>query len=211
MNKTHKYFEITAVLLTAIGKFVFMDWLNWRFQFVVIAILFWSTYVIYRYRKQPSILRYWGFRWYNFWSTLKMMMPFAVLSILLFFCVGYFQGTINMTWHLIPILILYPIWGSVQQFLCIALMTGNLNEIKVFKAKRRLVILLTAVLFALVHYPITWLMIGTFFLALFYGYIYLKSKNIFTLGAYHGWLGGLYYYTVVGTDPFADVFLVLLK
>ena len=50
-------------------------------------------------------------------------------------------------------------------------------------------------------------MAGTFILALFYGYVYLKIKNIYALGIVHGWLGALFYYTVVNQDPFADVFL----
>ena len=43
--------EICAVALTGIGKFVFMDYLSWRLPFVVVAILAWFAYVIYRYKK----------------------------------------------------------------------------------------------------------------------------------------------------------------
>jgi hypothetical protein len=48
-------------------------------------------------------------------------------------------------------------------------------------------------------------MIGTFFLAMFYGFIYSREKNIYALGLFHGWLGGLFYYTVVGRDPFLEM------
>ncbi|MEO1033149.1 MAG: CPBP family intramembrane glutamic endopeptidase, partial [Bacteroidota bacterium] len=108
---------------------------------------------------------------------------------------------------IIPLLITYPIWGSIQQFLTIGLLAGNLKDLKRVKLKKSLIILLTAIVFSLVHYPSLWLMIGTFILALFYGYIYLRAKNIFVLGTLHGWLGALFYYTVVGQDPFAEVFL----
>lgn len=49
-------------------------------------------------------------------------------------------------------------------------------------------------------------MLGTFLLALFYGYVYLRVRNVFMLGLFHGWLGGLFFYTVVGRDPFLEVF-----
>jgi membrane protease YdiL (CAAX protease family) len=203
--------EICAVVLTGIGKFVFMDYLNWRLPFVVVSILAWSAYVIYRYKKDKYVLKDWGFRWDNFKSVLKLMLPFAIISIVLFFIVGYMQSTINMTWHIIPLLITYPIWGSIQQFLTIGLLAGNLNEFKSVKLNKALIIFMTSVFFSIVHYPSVWLMIGTFILALFYGYVYLKAKNIYVLGLFHGWLGALFYYTVVNQDPFADVFLKVLN
>ena len=79
--------EICAVVLTGIGKFVFMDYLNWRLPFVVISILAWSAYVIYRYKKDKYVLKDWGFLWDNFKSAIKQMLPFAIISIVLFFIV----------------------------------------------------------------------------------------------------------------------------
>ena len=199
--------EIIAVILTGIGKFIFMDYLNWRLPFVVFAILAWSLYVFYRYKKDNNILKDWGFRWDNFNYVLRIMLPFAMVSILSFVIIGYVQGTINMTWHIVPLLITYPIWGSIQQFLTIGLLAGNLKDFKKVKFSNSFIILVTAVFFSIVHYPSIWLMVGTFILALFYGYIYLRAKNIYVLGLLHGWLGALFYYTVVNQDPFADVFL----
>lgn len=202
--------EIIAVVITAIGKFIFVDYLNWRLPYVVITILAWLFYVIWRYKRDSLILKDWGFRTDNFKQVIKLILPFALFSILSFIIIGYYQETINITWHILPLLITYPIWGSVQQFLTIALVAGNLNEIKRIKLSKSAIILLTAILFSIVHYPSIWLMLGTFILALFYGYIYLKQKNIYVLGLLHGWLGALFYYTVVNQDPFADVFMKYL-
>jgi membrane protease YdiL (CAAX protease family) len=199
--------EIIGVLLTGIGKFVFIDYLNWRLPFVIVAIICWSFYVFYRYKKDSNVLKDLGFLRDNSKIVFRLILPFSVLSIVSFFVIGYIQGTINMTWHIIPLLITYPIWGSLQQFLTIGLLAGNLKDLKRIKLKNSIIILLTAVFFSLVHYPSLWLMGGTFILALFYGYVYLKAKNIYVLGLLHGWLGALFYYTVVNQDPFADVFL----
>ncbi|TXE15572.1 CAAX protease family protein [Psychroserpens burtonensis] len=203
--------EILAVVLTGVGKFVFMDYLNWRLAFVIFAILFWSLYARYRYKKGNQVLKDWGFRRDNFKSVLKLVMPFAAVSIVVFIGIGYIQGTLNLTWHIIPLLITYPIWGTVQQFITIGLVAGNLGTLKSIQLKKVSVILITSTLFSLVHYPTVWLLIVTFILAVFYGCIYLKAKNLYVLGVFHGWLGALFYYTVVNQDPFADVFLKYLN
>lgn len=206
ISNKRRALEIGAVLLTALGKFLFMDYLNWRFPFVVSAILVWAVYIMYRSRTKERVLSYWGFRKDNFHKVTRKVLPFGIFAVIVFLIIGFFQGTINVTWHIVPILILYPIWGIIQQFLLIALVAGNLQDMKGRKLNNTLVILFSALLFASVHYPFVWLIIGTFFLAIFYGFIYLKERNIYVLGLFHGWLGGLFYYTVLNRDPFLETF-----
>lgn len=199
--------EIGAVVLTALGKFIFMDFLNWRFPFVAAAVMGWTLYCISRIRTRKEIATYWGFRRDTFKNTLLWVLPFGIVAILLFLVIGYYRDTLNLTWHIFPILVSYPIWGIVQQFLIIALVAGNLKDMKRGTFKPFFIILLTAALFSIVHFPSIWLMLGTFVLALFYGFVYFRYKNLYVLGLFHGWLGALFYYTVVGSDPFADIFL----
>ncbi len=203
--------EIALVLLTAIGKFIFMDYLNWRFIFVITASLFWICYIVYTYKTKKELFNHWGFRTDNFKSVLLRVLPFGVVSIATFIIIGTIQKTINFTWHIIPILIFYPVWGTVQQFLLIALTAGNLQDYRKLRINRVIIILISALLFALVHYPVVWLIIGTFILAIFYGWTYLKERNLYVLGLFHGWLGGLFYYTVLNTDPFLNTFEKILR
>lgn len=211
VSNKRRLVEIFAVVVTGLGKFIFMDWLDWRLPYISIAILGWITYILYRQKTVKGVLRYWGFRTDNFKEVLLLLLPFGLLSVIAFFIVGYIQGTINITWHILPILIIYPIWGTIQQFLMIGLVAGNLNDLDYSPLNKVQIILINAILFAIVHYPNNWLVIGTFILALLYGWIYLKSRNVFVLGIFHGWLGGLFYYTVVGRDPFMEVFGKYLK
>ncbi|MGZ8536887.1 MAG: CPBP family glutamic-type intramembrane protease [Flavisolibacter sp.] len=183
-----------------------MDYLNWRFPFIVAAIVFWVAYIIYRSRKNPGVIKYWGFRTDNFKTVVKKVLPFGIAAIISFIGIGLYQGTINITWHIIPILILYPIWGIIQQFLLIALTAGNMQDYKGTRLHEGFIIFITALLFATIHYPFIWLIIGTFILAVLYGWIYLKERNIYVLGLFHGWLGGLFYYTVLDKDPFLETF-----
>lgn len=200
-----------AVALTAVGKFIFMDYLNYRLPYVAIAVVCWTLYIIFRSRQQKGILSYWGFRQDNFRKTVSILLPFGLAALLIFVIVGSLQGTINLTWHILPILITYPLWGIIQQFLIIGLVSGNMHDLERPKFNTYFVVIFSAVIFSAVHYPSFWLMTGTFVLALFYGFIYLRIRNIYALGIFHGWLGALFYYTVVGTDPFQDAFLVWLQ
>ena len=198
--------ELIAVLLTAFGKFLFMDYLEWRFFFVSTATLGWLGYIIYQKRSNPGVLKEWGFRTDNFQAAVRLVLPFGLVALLAMITIGYLRSTLNPSWHLFPVLITYPLWGMIQQFLLIALLAGNLRRLDRPVLSKAAVILLTALLFAAIHYPI-WPLIGaTFILALFYGYVYLKEPNIYVLGLFHGWLGGVFYYTVMNVDPFLNTF-----
>jgi len=202
-----RFLEMLAVSLTALSKFLFMDYLDWRFPFVAVATVGWLVYVLYRGKKDRSLFKYWGFRTDNFKKALYYLFPFAILTVIACFLIGYFQNSLNLTWHLLPILISYPIWGAIQQFLIMALVAGNLQDGWGNQVPKFWIVGLTALLFSLVHSPNFWLMLGTFLIALFYGTIYLRIRNLYALGLFHGWLGALFYYTVVGSDPFQEIFL----
>jgi membrane protease YdiL (CAAX protease family) len=206
ISDRRRIIEIGAVFLTGAGKFIFMDWLQWKLPFIVFAILVWSAYVFIRQRQVPYILKYWGFRTDNFKQVIRLVLPFGITSVIVFLMIGFYLGTINITWHIFPILLFYPIWGTIQQFLVIGIVAGNLKDLKQRKFPNHLIIFITALLFGILHYPFYWLILGTFLLALFYGYIYLKTRNVFVMGIFHGWLGALFFYTVVGRDPFTEVF-----
>lgn len=204
-----RYFEIAAVIITAVGKVIFMDILEWRFLFITLVMVSWIVYIFLRSR-QPGSLRSWGLRSDNFNNVIRLLLPFAVVAVTASFLIGYFRGTINLTWHIFPILILYPLWGTIQQFLVVSLVAGNLCDMQKRRLPIALVMLSTAALFGLAHYPYYWLMAGTFVLALFYVWVFLRVRNVFALGLFHGWLGGLFFYTVVDRDPFLEVFGALL-
>jgi uncharacterized protein len=202
--------EIGAVIFTAIGKFVFMDGLNWKLPFIICAIIGWTCYVIVRRRRVPGILEYWGFTTNNFSKAFMTVIPFALVSIIACIVIGVWLETIKITWHIFPILLLYPLWGIVQQFLCVALVAGNMNDLRSNHFGKLTIVLVTALLFGGLHYPYYWLIAGTFVLALFYALVYLKVRNLFVLGIFHGWLGAIFFYTVVGRDPFEEVFSKLM-
>lgn len=204
-NKT-RFGEIIAVVLTGLGKFLLMDLLNLRFLYISIACIGWGLYVWIKSRKNPELLSYWGFRKDNFSTCLKILLPWFLISCLVCIGIGFWKGSLIISWHIIPILLLYPLWGVIQHLLMIALIAGNLKDQTRFSLPDSFIILFTAILFAIVHFPHYLLVGGTFLLALVYGFVYLKEKNLWVLGIIHGWLGAIFFYTILNRDPWVEVF-----
>lgn len=208
-SSNSKWFEIVAAVLTGLGKFVFMDWLNWKLAYILVACLFWIGYVVYRKRHHTGILDYWGLSGLNFRKTFLELLPIALLFIGSFILVGNYLGTNILSWHIIPILLLYPIWGVIQQFLVVGLIAKNLDTLPATHVPRLAIIFFTALLFGLIHYPWQLLMLATFLLAVVYTILYLRHRNLIVLGIFHGWLGAFFFYTLMEKDPWLDVFGVL--
>ena len=198
--------EISAVFLTGIGKFMFMDMLNLRLLFISVACSFWIAYMIYRARKNKEIFIYWGMSKKNFKKTFLEFLPVFIGSVILFVWIGNRMNTNIINWSILPILLLYPIWGIIQQFVIIALLARNFKDMNRFKMSNPVIILITAVIFAGGHYPHYLLIVGTFVLALVYTGLYLKGRNLIVMGIYHGWIGAVFFYTLLERDPWKEVF-----
>lgn len=125
-----RFFEISAVIMTGVCKFVFVDMLPFKSWYIVTTCLFWIIYVFLRYQKHKDILKYWGFSKSGFRDTFRTLLPLAVLSIVGFVIYGMRQDVLVFNWHIIPTLLLYPLWGIVQQFLIVSLIAGNLKDLQ---------------------------------------------------------------------------------
>ena len=200
MHDGKKKFEILAVLATGIGKLIFFNGLHLQFWFIMLAGIFWIIYIIYRLRSNSSIILWWGFRKEGFRESLKMIGPLAIIALTLFILYGIQSGKMILSWHILPSLVLYPIWGTIQQFLIMALVAGNLDTYKGIRIPRYMTVFITAFFFAIVHFPYYLLIAGTFCLAIVYALIYLRYRNLWILGLFHGWLGSFFYFFVLGKD-----------
>jgi len=152
---------------------------------------------------------YWGIGKTNFRKTFLELLPVGLVCIIVFVLIGNYRGTNILNWHIIPILLLYPLWGVVQQFIVVGLITKNLRDMKRTQLSAWSIVLITALIFGAVHYPHNMLIAGTFVLALVYAALSLKNRNLIVLGTFHGWLGAFFYYTVLGRDAWGEVFGVL--
>ena len=203
---TRSLVETGSVIVTGILHLIFVGVLNAKAVFIAVALIGWSGYIAVRVRNDRRLLEVWGFRCANIRSTFIISSFATAIGILAMAVIALTQKSLSFHWHILPLLLLYPIWGVIQQFLVQALVAGNLSRSSGMIGSASFVTIVSAALFALVHMPDLKLAIGTFCLGLAFTPIYLRWRNLWPLGIYHGWLGVLAYFWVLHRDPWLEVF-----
>lgn len=193
-------FEIFAVITTGLLKFVFMDWLNMKVFFIVFICLFWSVYIYLKFKSNPSVLIDWGLQKQNFRQSFLFILPFAITSMVCIVIYGFIVRSNFLNWHILPIFLLYPLWGLIQQFIILGLITNNLKMLNNPALSNFQVILITSLIFGLAHYPRPFLMVFTFIMQWMFTTAFLRWKNIWSLGLFHGWIATLLLFYVFGRD-----------
>ena len=192
--------EVLFVLLT-VAAFQVGEYLGLKVVFIAVAAAGWVTYVLVRWRRDPAVLREWGFRKEN-------LLPATAASLAVLFVVGggmfYLRTLRNPLWlprNFWVTLALYPLWGTVQQFLMNGIVARNLAR----RVPPAATVLLTAVLFAVAHAPDGALMGLTFAAACIWVPVYLRWRNLWPLGVCHGLLGAIAYYVLMGRDVWLEL------
>jgi membrane protease YdiL (CAAX protease family) len=201
-----KWIEILAVAFTGLLKFIIMDWLQMRAFFICGACLFWLSYVFVAYKSDNKILKYWGFKKENFRKSLLILLPFTLLSIAAILFYAVYSEIFMLNWHIIPVFLLYPLWGLAQQFMTAGLIAGNLASIKSYQPGPFQVIFITSLIFSLVHYPHISLMAFTFVMQLIFTMVYLKWRNLWALGLAHGWIATFLLFYALERDLWIELF-----
>ncbi|HLO60347.1 MAG TPA: CPBP family glutamic-type intramembrane protease [Bacteroidales bacterium] len=197
------------VILTGLGKLIFVDFLNLKFVYIITTIAFWSTYFVYRVSKNKKLINYWGLSFSTISGTMKILAIPGLIILIGLIIYGIF--TIHFSWNILFVLITYPIWGLVQQFLMMSLFAGNLKDYEGKNINTAFIVIITSFLFSIVHYPSFALIAVTFAMAIIYSLIFLSKRNILPLGIFHGVLGALFYYVVLQRDAWLEFFSILNK
>lgn len=190
-------------MLTGLGNFVLAEWLDLQLVFIVGACLFWLGFVVRRAHADPEILARWGFTARDFGRSLALLAPAAMLAMAGFIAYGIWIGGPTLHWHIVLIMLLYPVWGLVQQFLVVALFAGNLQRRA--RISERRIVLLTALLFAAAHAPSLPLAAAAFCLAAVTTTVYFRTRNLWALGLFHGWFATGLYFFALGRNPWREV------
>lgn len=199
-------FEIAIIITLSLLKFMVMDWLNMRAFFIVGVCFFWLAYIYYRYRIDKSVLANWGISRNYLLKSLILLLPFVVLTIIASIIYGAYTGTSVKVWHLLLVLGLYPIWGTFQQFIVIALIVQNLYHRKTSNFRKLFLVLIGAIFFSLIHSPDFLLMSFSFFMEILFILVFLKYKNLWALGLAHGLVASFFIYFVLGRDLWIELF-----
>ena len=133
-------------------------------------------------------------------ATLVALGATAVMAGL-----GARQGMLRLGGDAVPLFLLYPIWGVVQQLLVQGMVAANLTAAADPLGSPWAVTPVAAVLFGAVHVPNRRLTAATFALGLAFTPLYLRHGNLWPLGLYHGGLGALFYVWVFDRNPWRDM------
>ncbi len=194
--------EIFALALTGLGKFVVADGLGFKLPYIVVSCLSWAWYVVLRVRRDPQQVDAWGLTGRGLGPATHRLLPFAAAGAVACLLYGLWSGRMLLHWHILPLLLVYPLWGLVQQFLVVVLLAGNLHDslgVTVGGAVRT-----AAVVFSAVHLPSIPLVVVTFAMALVTTTTWFRDRNLYPLGVFHGWIATLAYYLVLGEDPWVQ-------
>ena len=195
--------EVAAVGATGAAHLVLTTWLNKQMVFTIAAILFWIGFVGVRVHRDRAVLRRWGFTGQGFRRSMAMLLPCGVAAAIAMLGYGLLAGTLVFSWRFFLLLAAYPAWGLVQQYLVVGLLAGNLRNDGRLPAG--VIIPVIAVLFAAIHLPSIPLVVVAGITAAITTSVYFKYGNLFALGLFHGWIGSLAYFFVLGRDPLADL------
>jgi len=196
--------EFGAVAATGLLHLVFKG-LGAKGLFIVLASVGWSGYIVWRVRQDPSLWVKWGFQTENLLSAFRWPTVIFVVGVSMMAWYGLANGRVLWQGHMLFLLLLYPLWGILQQFLVQALGVANLMTL--FPGQGGMVAMpVGIVLFSLIHFPNGLLMVATGLMAGLFIPCYLRDRNLWPLGLYHGWLGTFLYLWVLGQDPWISVF-----
>lgn len=203
-NNSTRWIEFVAVAATGVLHLVFQS-LGAKGLFIGLASVSWMSYVMWRVRQDSSLWAKWGFHTKNLSSAFVWPTVVFVVGVVLMAWYAMAHGRDLWLAHIFVLLLLYPLWGILQQFLVQALGVANLMAL--FPKQGWMVAMpVGIVLFSVIHFPNGLLMIATGLMAGLFIPCYLRDRNLWPLGLYHGWLGTFFYLWVLGRDPWMDIF-----
>jgi len=202
---TRRIAEIVAALLSGGVHFVTTLGFAWHGVDQLVLGGGWIGYVLWRART-PGTLAGWGLRREGFRPCVRAATIAFAIGAVACAAIGAALGQLTFDAGILPLLLLYPLWGLVQQLIVLGIVAGNLDAMH---APRVAVVAVAALGFGAVHVP-DWPLCGaTLVLGVVACLMFLRWRNLWALGVLHGWLGALFYRWVLGRDPWAELIAAL--
>ena len=197
--------ELLAVLASAVLHAVTTLVAQWRSIEQIVLGTGWLGYVLWR-AGTPGVLAAWGMQRRGFAACARAAAVALAVGLAATAAIGCARGTFVLDGNLLPLLLVYPIWGWVQQLLVLGVAVGNLERLGV---GRGWLVAIAGCGFAAVHLP-DWPLCGaTLLLGLVCCALFLRFRNLWPLGVLHGWLGACFYRWVLARDPWAELLAAL--
>src|SRR5215472_9577453 len=123
---TRAVLEVVAVLATGGLHLACTEVFHSNGTFILVALVAWGTYAAICVRSNKGVLTGWGFSKDKLGRASAASSIVAVLAIFGMGVFAFRRGYLSFHLHMIPLLLLYPVWGITQQFLILGIATRNL-------------------------------------------------------------------------------------
>lgn len=192
--------EILAVVMT--GLLNIIAYPKYYLVYIILIGGAWFSYFIYsipnanyRLDKQTAI-----FGW-KYTTGVALI----ILGISIVFVIKGWIPIHNRTFWRAPffwlVLLAYPLFGVLQQYIVQGMLTRNLERVSVMSKYRTLCIIgIVTFLFAIAHSYDIELVKPSIILGIVSTWVYLQTHGILPIGIVHGLSAAIYYYAVLGRD-----------
>ena len=153
MHTGRSTWEIGAVIATALLHPVFVDLLHRRAVFIMLALGGWVLYLGTRACRHRDVLEHWGFRRRELGPAFAATSAFALVALVVMVGIALGQHTLAFRWQMLPLLVLYPIWGTLQQLLVQGIFVRTMTADGCGVPRRFTTAAVASILFGAVHLP----------------------------------------------------------
>ena len=206
-TRRSSYLLVSGVVITALLHVILILFAPHLHPiYTVVSVSVWSIAIIIAIVRNPdpALFRKWGFRTDNLAAAFVAPTAYALFALVIMALIGRQRGSLALPLHSLIVFALYPIWGLVQQFLLQAVLIGSIERPTGLRSKPWFLAIVSGLLFGAIHPPFLLLMLATALMALGFTPMYLRWRNLWPLGLYHGLLGVLILYWVLGKDVWLD-------
>jgi membrane protease YdiL (CAAX protease family) len=192
--------EMGAVVLTGVGHLAASE-VGVSNLYVPVVIAGWGGYVGARALSEPGFLADLGFTGEHLGRAARDVGLVSLGAAAGMAAYGAQRGSLRVEPSLVPLLVLYPVWGLTQQMLVQGFLTRHLDAAGL---PALAVAPLSAAAFGSVHVPNWPLTAATTALGGAFAPLYLRDGTLWPLGVAHGALGALFYAWVLDRDAWAE-------
>jgi CAAX prenyl protease-like protein len=173
--------------------------------FILAAVVGWSLYIGRRVRRDKRALRDWGLSFDGLRPTARITAVLAIGAVAAMGAIAHGRGSLRFHADMIPLVLLYPVWGLVQQVLVQGMFVGNLVSSYPHLSRSASVVVGAGVLFGAVHLPDPELTGAAALMGVLFAAVFVRHRNVWPLGLVHGALGVLFYFWVLQRDPWPEL------